>query len=407
MRLKQLIGSALVIARRDFTATVMSKAFLLFLLGPLFPVLMGAAFGGIGAKIEQEARTPVVIVVGSDEDYNRLLMAHGRLQGVIPSERIINPQHAAPGADPDIQRKQLLTQEQTPVLGVLEGGIDRPLLTGAVTDGGPTVHQLRWMIEEARRAAVMPTVEGRPLLVSKTDQSAGTVSTGRALTARAGQALLFFLTLLLAGMVLSQLIEEKSNKVIEILAAAVPVDAIFLGKLFAMLAISVVGILVWTSAGAAAIALWADRGLSGLPTPAVGWPVFLTLAPVYFAMSYLLIGAVFLGIGAQASTVREVQTLSMPVTMAQLALFAFASMGVGKPASTEAIAAAVFPLSSPFAMLGRAAEQGALWPHLLALAWQAVWVAIILHLAAGLFRRSVLKSGPGFRWPWQWRKKTA
>jgi ABC-2 type transport system permease protein len=115
----------------------------------------------------------------------------------------------------------------------------------------------------------------------------------------------------------------------------------------------------------------------------------------------VLIGAVFLGIGAQASTVREVQTLSMPVTMAQLALFAFASMGVGKPDSSEAIAAAVFPLSSPFAMLGRAAEQPALWPHLLAFAWQAIWVAVILHLAAGLFRRSVLKSGPGFRWPWQ------
>ena len=53
-------------------------------------------------------------------------------------------------------------------------------------------------------------------------------------------------------MLLSQLIEEKSNKVIEVLAAAVPVDAIFLGKLFAMLAMSLVGITVWTSAGAAA-----------------------------------------------------------------------------------------------------------------------------------------------------------
>jgi ABC-2 type transport system permease protein len=406
MRLRQLIGSALVIARRDFTATVMSKAFLLFLLGPLFPVLMGAAFGGIGAKIEQESKPPVVIVVGSDKDYSRLVVAHDRLESVLPGERIIALGHARPGRDPEAQRKALLKQEDTSVLGVLEGGIDRPLLTGAVTDEGPTVHQLRWMIDDARRAALMPDVGGRPLLVSKTDQSAGTTATGRALTARAGQALLFFLTLLLAGMVLSQLIEEKSNKVIEILAAAVPVDAIFLGKLFAMLAISVVGILVWTAAGATAIALWAERGLGGLPTPAVGWPVFLTLAPIYFATSYLLIGAVFLGIGAQASTVREVQTLSMPVTMAQLALFAFASMGVGKPNSSEAIAAAVFPLSSPFAMLGRAAEQAALWPHLLALAWQAVWVAIILHLAAGLFRRSVLKSGRTFRWPWQ-RKQPA
>jgi ABC-2 type transport system permease protein len=120
-------------------------------------------------------------------------------------------------------------------------------------------------------------------------------------------------------------------------------------------------------------------------------------------MSYLLIGAVFLGIGAQASTVREVQTLSMPITMAQVVLFGFASMGVGDPNGREAISAAIFPLSSPFAMLGRAAEQSALWPHLLALAWQAVWVAIILHAAAGLFRRSVLKSGPSFRWPWQKR----
>jgi ABC-2 type transport system permease protein len=52
-------------------------------------------------------------------------------------------------------------------------------------------------------------------------------------------------------------------------------------------------------------------------------------------------------------------------------------------------------------MIGRAAEQPALWPHLAAFAWQAVWVALILHVAAGLFRRSVLKSGPSFRWPWQ------
>jgi ABC-2 type transport system permease protein len=164
---------------------------------------------------------------------------------------------------------------------------------------------------------------------------------------------------------------------------------------------SLVGIAVWAAAGAAAIAIWTEGGLSALPAPAVGWPVFLSLVTVYFAMSYLLIGAVFLGIGAQASTVREVQTLSMPVTMAQVVLFGFASLGVGDPNGTEAIAAAVFPLSSPFAMLGRAAEQAALWPHLLALIWQALWVALILHVAAGLFRRSVLKSGRSFRWPWQ------
>jgi ABC-2 type transport system permease protein len=55
-------------------------------------------------------------------------------------------------------------------------------------------------------------------------------------------------------------------------------------------------------------------------------------------------------------------------------------------------------------MIGRAAEQSALWPHGAALLWQALWVALILRISSGLFRRSVLKSGPAFRWPWQKRQ---
>ena len=86
-------------------------------------------------------------------------------------------------------------------------------------------------------------------------------------------------------------------------------------------------------------------------------------------------------------------------------IFALATLGVGQPDSASAIAGAVFPLSSPLAMIGRAAEMPALLPHLAALAWQILWVVLILRLSAKLFRRSVLKSGPAFRWPWQ--KKAA
>ena len=205
-------------------------------------------------------------------------------------------------------------------------------------------------------------------------------------------------------MLLSQLIEEKSNKVIEILAAAVPVDAIFVGKLFAMLAMSLLGIAVWTGAGVAAAALYAPHGVGSLPPPAVGWPAFLALVFIYFAMSYLLIGSAFLGIGAQASTVREVQTLSMPVTMAQVVIFAFASAAVGQSDGLAGIAAAAFPLSSPFAMIARAAESPLIWPHLVAIAWQALWVALIVRFAARLFRRSVLNSGPRRKW---WRRRVS
>ena len=111
-------------------------------------------------------------------------------------------------------------------------------------------------------------------------------------------------------------------------------------------------------------------------------------------MSYLLLGAIFLGIGAHASSAREVQTLSMPVTMAQVVIFAFASVAVGAPNATKAIAAAIFPLSSPDVMIARAGELPGLLPHLVAIVWQLLWVALFLRIASRIFRRSVLKSGP-------------
>ncbi len=398
MKLPETIRAAFVIARRDFTATVLSKTFLFFLLGPLFPIALGFAFGGIGAQVERNAKPLAVAVIASPGEFALLQAGRDRLVPLADDRPLVQLRRAEPEGELAAQRQRLLTSEAEPALGVLDGGLATPHFTGAVTADGRTVRQVGLFVDEARRLRLQPPVEGKPVSVTLTKTTSGSVAFLRGLTARAGQTILFVLTILLAGMLLSQLIEEKSSKVIEVLAAAVPVDAIFLGKLFAMLAMSLVGITVWTSAGAAAIAIWSSGGLGGLPPPAVGWPAFLALVLLYFSMSYLLIGAVFLGIGAQASTVREVQTLSMPVTMAQVVLFGFASLGVGKPMSAEAIGAAVFPLSSPFAMIARAAEESALWPHALALIWQGLWVALILKGAAAIFRRSVLKSGKSRRW---------
>ena len=90
--------------------------------------------------------------------------------------------------------------------------------------------------------------------------------------------------------------------------------------------------------------------------------------------------------------------MSLPVTFAQVLIFGFAAKAIGRPDSFDAMAAMVFPLSSPMAMLARAAEDGAWWPHLLAIAWQVLWVSMILRFGAKLFRKTVLKSGPKLPW---------
>jgi ABC-2 type transport system permease protein len=396
----RLLQGAWVIARRDFNATVLSKAFIFFLLGPLFPLLLGGVFGGIGATVATRTEQPVVAVMFWDSDFHRLSAARDRLAEAMPGPGVIQLIQRQP-VDGDFNEhvSGLLQSKDPPVRAVLTGSLDQPHVTGAIDPA--TYGQLKLILADARAPKPRAPVD---LTVTNMAASSGSLAKDRSNTALYGQMLLFFLTILLSGMVLSQLIEEKSNKIIEVIAAAVPIDSMFIGKLFAMLAASVVGILVWVGAGALLIQMLKQGGVHTLPPPAVGWPTFLALAIVYFAMNFLLLGAVFLTIGAQATTAREVQTMSMPVTFAQVLIFGFATTAVGAANSANGIAAAIFPLSSPMVMLARAAEQPGIWPHLLAILWQALWVALILRAGSQLFRKTVLKSGPRVRW---WRRSRA
>ena len=388
--MRKFVRSAFVIARRDFSATVLSKTFLFFLLGPLFPLLLGGAFGTIGASVASRTDNPIVAVISSQADFDKLAAARERIVQAVPEPTVMKLVHYAPEADLAAQERRLLASGDPPIRAVLTGGLAAPHLLGPVHAEGSTSNQLRLILNAVRE----PPRDETPVAVTTVQETSGSLIKEHALTGQIGQMLLFFLTILLSGMLLSQLIEEKSNKIIEVIAAAVPIDALFVGKLFAMLAASVVGIVVWVSAGALLIQLIKTGGVQTLPPPAVGWTGFLALAILYFGMNYLLLGAVFLTIGAQASTVREVQTMSMPVTFAQVVIFGFAATAIGSPNAPQALAAAVFPLSSPMVMLARAAELPGWWPHVAALAWQALWVALILRIGSRMFRTTVLKSGP-------------
>jgi len=400
------LHSAFVVGRRDFVATVASKTFLLFLLGPLFPIAFGVIFGNLGESVAKNDNRTIVAIAAPEAEYREIAAARTGLNVLFagdPMPELVRVDGA--GGDADVER--LLADEDRNVRAVLTGGVAAPRLTGVVGKDGNVRRSLTLILNQVRqqRALAAAGTSAAPvrIAVRQVDQSAGSVASAQTLTARLGQFLLFMLTILLAVQLLSNLIEEKSNKVIEILAAALPIDAIFVGKLFAMLAVSLVGISVWAVAAAIGLSIWLPAGFT-LPEPAVGWPLFVALGILYFAMAYLLLGALFLGIGSQASTVREVQTLSMPVTMGQVAVLLLASAAVGAYASPLGIAAMLVPFSSPFTMLARAAQMPEVWPHLLGLAWQALWVFLIVRFGSRLFRRSVLKSGPsGLPW-WRFRR---
>jgi ABC-2 type transport system permease protein len=386
--------AAWVIARRDFVAILFSRAFIFFLLGPLFPIVVGGLAGTVGSQVEQAAAQPQIGIAMNSADADAMLAAHGRLAAklgpVLPEMVVLK--RLEPGETFDA--KAVLTKPGSTVSGVVTGTPAKPEFTA-------TTGRVEWWkgtVELIAADALAGPKEDAPAAATQAVASSGASErTNRLRTAQAGLVLLFLLIMLLAGMVLSNLVEEKGNKIIEILAAAIPMDAVFLGKLFAMLGVSFVGITVWGTAGFVITELsggTVGAFLDGLTAPGVGWPLFFLFGVIYFAMGYLLLGSIFLAVGSMATTVREVQTLSMPATMAQLLVFFFANYAlsaIGKPVEWAAIA---FPLSSPYAMLSRAAIADELWPHLVAIAWQAMWVAIFIKVGAGLFRRRVMQSGP-------------
>lgn len=385
----ETLRAAWVVARRDFVAVIFSKTFIFFLIGPLFPVLVGALAGGIGAKVVRDMDNPALGVAMNETDAGRFASAHdslqGRMVGRLPDLVMLEPLPGEP-----FDAAGAMKDSGSRLGAVLTGTLDAPVLTGTAERVERWAGPVSAIASRARdvQPGAFPEVQTRIVATS-----AAKVRSGQIGTAQIGQMGLFLLTIMLAGMVLSNLVEEKSNKIIEVMAAAIPMDSLFLGKLFAMLGVSLVAIGVWAAAwGGATLA--GGQALPDLPTPAVGWPVFLLLSFLYFAMAYLLLGSLFLTIGGMASTVREVQTLSMPVTMLQLVTFFFASYALTQLGKPVELAAILVPFTSPYSMLARAALEPALLPHLGALVWQGLWVALIVRGGAQLFRRTVMKSGP-------------
>ena len=209
--------AAFVIARRDFVAILFSRAFFFFLLGPLFPVIVGLLAGGIGNSVKEEAVNPEVGVAMSIPDTTAMLAAHDLLANQLGRAlpRMVAVEEAG---DPDFNAKTVLEQRRGNYAAIVTGTPEAPVLTG------PADQIERW---RGRVALVAATAAGRspsefPAVETQSvATSAANEKSARVLTAQSAQMLLFLLTMLLAGMVLSNLVEEKGNKIIEILAAAI------------------------------------------------------------------------------------------------------------------------------------------------------------------------------------------
>ena len=71
-------AAAMVIARRDFCAILFSRSFIFFLIGPLFPVLVGGLAGSVGNHVERAAAQPAIGIIMAAPDVDETPLPHER-----------------------------------------------------------------------------------------------------------------------------------------------------------------------------------------------------------------------------------------------------------------------------------------------------------------------------------------
>ena len=398
--MKQLFAQAMVIARRDFTSIVVTPTFIIFLLMPLVMIAVSGASGvGAASLASQTATKTRIVAIAGGDDAARLVAADQRLRAVFggngapPSLTVMVPE-----AKLSAQSNAIMHDDAFETRALLSGPLSAPTISYGEANTGAAKY-LTELSQAAMRNAKAGAIAEAQLTKPKMVPIKAVVANANSRQGVGVAAVfaIFLLTLLLAGQTVGTLAEERSNKVIEIMAAAVRVEAIFIGKLVGMFGVALVFIGFWTVIiGIGIQFVPAKFALSGLQ-PAIGLPLFLLLCCAYFSMAFMLLGAVFLGIGSQASTMREIQMMTLPITMFQVVMFGLSSAAAGSPGSSIARIAQIFPFSSPFAMAARGATDPALWPHVMALVWQALWVGLTIFIASRLFRAGVLKAGGGWR----------
>ena len=406
------LRNLLVIARRDFLAIVATPTFLLFLLAPLFMVGMGLV-GGMGAsQLADSARGAGRIVAIADAaDVEALRAADKNLRAAMPREpATLEVRLASAALDP----VAVAREKGSDTYAVMSGPLTAPHIVEreAGSSAGRYLALIAGDAVRGRAAGAPPPIAPHFEALTR----GGTSIAAQQSLGFGAVFVIFLVTLLLAGQTVSSLAEEKGNKVIEILAAAVPLESVFLGKLLGFLGVAILFIAFWlvvalvggfvaaTLLDPAAIAAAGKPAAALAVAPASGWPFFIGVGFAYFVMAFLLLGAVFLGVGAQAGTVREIQMLSLPITIFQVGMFSLSAAAASAPGSRLATFAQIFPFSSPFAMAARAATDEGHGIHLLALGWQAIWVALVVYLSVRLFRAGVLSGGSGWKF---WKRKRA
>ena len=219
-----------------------------------------------------------------------------------------------------------------------------------------------------------------------------------AVVAMLGAALLLGSLAIYGQWVLAGVVEEKSNRVVELILSTVRPRHLLVGK---VVGIGLLGLMQLALVAGLAAVLFA-AGVYDAPS-SLGRSVALVVP--WFALGFALYAVAYATAGALAAQQQDANSAGQPVTYTLLAAFFVGYAALSADAeSTIANLLTVFPLTAPLVLPARSALVGVpLWEHLLALVLVLASIYALIRLAGRVYAQGLLHAGSRLHVRTAWR----
>ena len=217
----------------------------------------------------------------------------------------------------------------------------------------------------------------------------------------AGVFILYFTMLFYGAYVLRSVLDEKRNRVVEVVISAISPWRLMLGKILGVGSMGLTQLGIWFACAAL-------LGLLGVPMIAANWPAAdvgqiteflpgvgsLGLFLGFFFLGYFLYSSLFAAVGAMCSTEEEAGQAQLPVMMLLIIPFVMQMSSIEGRGPAWMDWAALFPFFSPVMMFPRAmAGTVPWWMVALSMVLMAAAVVGTAWVAGRIYRVGILMQG--------------
>jgi ABC-2 type transport system permease protein len=227
-----------------------------------------------------------------------------------------------------------------------------------------------------------------------------------------GAFFLYMVILLYAVSVMRATLEEKTNRIVEVIISSMKPWHLMLGKILGVGAVSMTQMAIWLVAGVLLFAM-------GLPMLVAAQPdlanlsnlreilpdaTMLALFVGYFVFGFFMFAGLYAAVGAMCNSDEEAQQAQLPVMMFLIVPIVMITGVIEDPNSAMAVGLSLFPLFSPILMWGRIAGGGVpAWEIGLSFVLMFLAIFAIAWVAGRIYRVGILMSGKRPTLPELWR----